>query len=83
MSVLSVVYDKMAEMYTAPIVFENNNCAQRWFETKVIDDVNASDYELYTIAEYDDKTAKIVLLDKPKLVFKGLSLVKNNGKDKE
>ena len=78
MAKLCVVYDKLADKYTAPLIFENDNCGQRWFETKVIDDVNCADYELYGLGDYDDKTAKIVLYEQPKLIFKGLSLEKGN-----
>lgn len=69
-NVLVTIYDKVADTYTAPLCFTNTESAKRYFKTKMANNPNATDFELYYIADYDAETSVITGLAK-KLIDKG------------
>lgn len=77
---LYVTYDKVSDLYSAPLSLQNDGCAKRWFKNSLIQSVSKSDYsdyELYCIGSYDDKTA-ICTVGKPILIAKGLTVFSDN-----
>lgn len=71
--VLCLIYDKVADLYSAPMLFDNESVAVRYFSNILEKTQNKCDYELYFIANYSDKTGIIYNIDK-KLLLKGGSL---------
>lgn len=77
---LYVTYDKVSNLYSAPLSLQNDGCAKRWFKNSLLQSVNKndySDYELYCIGCYDDKTA-ICTVGKPILISKGFTVFDEN-----
>lgn len=77
---LYVTYDKVSNLYSAPLSLQNDGCAKRWFKNSLIQSVSKndySDYELYCIGCYDDKTA-VCTVGKPILITKGLTVFGEN-----
>lgn len=48
------IYDKVANKYSAPMLFDNEECAVRYFKTALVgkDSGIKDDYELYLIGDY-------------------------------
>lgn len=77
---LYTTYDKVANLYSAPLSLQNDGAAKRWFKNSLVQSVNKSDYsdyELYFIGQYDD-TKGIINAIKPLLVVKGLTIFNEN-----
>lgn len=80
MSKIYVTFDKVSNLYSAPLCMLNDGCAKRWFKNSLIQSVSKndySDYELYSIGSFDDKIGLICptcLL----LVAKGLTIFNDN-----
>lgn len=70
---ICVVYDKVAMTYTAPMVFDNTECAVRWFNitSNLCQTAEPTDFELYEIGSYDADKAKICVYEKPDFIQKG------------
>lgn len=73
-SSLYVVYDEVAELYTAPLTLKNDNVAMRWFQEKMQKASDPTDYKLYKIGEYDENTGLIVALPSLSLIDTGKKL---------
>lgn len=67
-----VIYDTVAGCYTAPITFNNSASAVRYFKTKIT--VNVEDYILYKVAEYNELTGDLIVIDR-ELLLKGVDLI--------
>lgn len=76
--VVCVIYDSVADLHSAPMVFTNQASAVRYFANKCKSDTmgTAKDLELYHIAYYNDKNAALVALDKQVKLARGLDYVK-------
>lgn len=55
--VVCLIKDLRANIFTAPMVFDNEACAERYFSS-IVDSIGIkiTDYELYVIGHYYDKT---------------------------
>lgn len=72
MKYLVVIFDKVSDMFSAIITFENEGCAKRYFNSKFIGNPDKDDFELYHIGLYDDKLGKIELVPNNRtLIMKG------------
>lgn len=71
--VLCLIYDKVADLYSAPMLFDNESVAVRYFSNILEKTPNKGDYELYIVANFNDKTGIISMIEK-KLLVKGGSL---------
>lgn len=67
-SIVCVVRDEVAEVYSAPLCFANEEAAKRWF--KNLSDNSKSDYTVYKVADYSSKTSDIGLIDR-KIIIRG------------
>lgn len=75
MYTLVLMYDKVADTYSAPMLLENNDCAIRYFKSLCKNKPDMKDdYELYLLGQFDTKTANVVLEERPKLIIKGLEI---------
>lgn len=68
-----VVYDKVAETYSAPMVFDNVNCAIRWFalNTNLCTTAEPTDFELYSLGYYEPDNGKMYVFEQKKFLVKG------------
>ncbi|QCS36605.1 nonstructural protein [Capybara microvirus Cap3_SP_478] len=79
---ICIVYDKVAKAYTAPMAFNNVDCAVRYFNSLMINEGdNATDYELYEIAAFSPDTGvlsnvKMDLIKKGEVVKEVIANVK-------
>lgn len=72
-SIICAIFDKVANMYSGLLLFTNEDCAKRYFKTKIQNDpTNASDYELYYLGDYNAVVGLICALDHPILIAKGI-----------
>lgn len=65
------IYDKVADVFSRPIVFDNEACATRYFKSLVINNPNKDDYELHHVGSFDFKTGTGTYNTKPVLILKG------------
>lgn len=65
-AVVVVIRDKVADNCSAPMLFSNDACAVRYFNTKIVD--NKSDYEMIKLGTYDSVNCDIKLINKVILV---------------
>ena len=75
---ICVLYDEVADNYSAPITFANEDAAIRYTANICKQDPNAKDYKLYAIADYNSETAMLVPYSEHKLLAKGVDYVKKN-----
>lgn len=61
-SVVCVYKDKKSNIYTAPLIFDSEECALRHFDNMANRDLNVCDYDLYLIGHYSDAFGEIELL---------------------
>lgn len=71
MSSLYVVYDEVAELYTAPLTLKNDAVAKRWFAQQMSKANDPTDYKLYKVGEYDENTGIITASPSPILLDTG------------
>lgn len=59
--ILVLIYDKVACMYSSPLIYDNIECAKRHFAQLIKNqpNLNGDDYELYFLGNYDSKTGTI------------------------
>lgn len=59
--ILCLIYDKVAGMYSSPLIYDNIECAKRHFGQLIKNqpNLNGDDYELYVLGNYDPKTGTI------------------------
>lgn len=62
------IYDSIAEVFNKPFGEINQASATRAFKEALTDNVNAKDYMLYHIGEYNDNSGLITPYDVPKRV---------------
>lgn len=65
MSSIYLVFDKKAGLYSAPLTLLDDSQALSWFDYVLKNEDSKSDYELYKIADYDEKAGKLNLLETP------------------
>lgn len=65
-SIVCVVRDEVAEVYSAPLCFANEEAGKRWFRN--LADTSKKDYTLYKIADYCSKSSDIRLVDRVILI---------------
>ena len=67
------IYDKVAGIYSMPIVQHNDNSARRYFQSvaNASLEVAATDCQLYKIGEYDTDTGIFVGFEKPDFLCNG------------
>lgn len=59
------IYDNLGQQFLVPVLFDNDNMAQRWFKTLVNDKENDTiynnpeDYELHKIGTFDFTTGNL------------------------
>lgn len=55
--ILVLIYDKVAGMYSSPLIYDNIECAKRHFYQLIKNqpNLNGDDYELYFLGYYDPK----------------------------
>lgn len=82
------IKDNVAEVYTQPIFCGNDEdqkvndeIALRMFHYQLMNDTSLlhmypSDYDLYFIGKYDEKTADFVQPDHPRFIFNGKEYLK-------
>lgn len=70
--VVVVFKDKKANIFTAPMLFENEECAIRYFDGMVVKmGSQVTDYDMYLIGHYYDKTGDFFpLSENSKLLIK-------------
>lgn len=61
-SVICVYKDKKSGLYTAPLIFDNEECALRHFDNLSLKDANVCDYDLYLLGFYNNQFGEIELL---------------------
>ena len=56
--ILCLIYDKVAGMYSSPLIYDNIECAKRHFGQLIKNqpNLNGDDYELYVLGNYNPKT---------------------------
>lgn len=56
--ILVLIYDKVACMYSSPLIYDNIECAKRHFGQLIKDqpNLNGDDYELYVLGNYFPKS---------------------------
>lgn len=75
---ICVLYDEVADNYSAPIAFANEAAAVRHLANVAKQDPNAKDYKLYAVADYDPEIGKLLPYGENKLLAKGVDYVKKN-----
>lgn len=65
-----VIYDEVADTYSAPMTFANDAAAIRFLKVKG-NDPFIKNYKLYKIADYDPFIAKLYLIAEPQLLLRG------------
>lgn len=76
MYVLCIVYDKLANKYSSPMLFENVDCGKRYF-TSLCKNKCAGvkdDYEFYYVANYDVDNGTIEVNKNKELIEKGICI---------
>lgn len=58
---LYVIFDKIGQIWTAPLSLMNDAAAIRYFKTAIKE--NIGDYKLVKLGEYDNTTGVIVLCE--------------------
>lgn len=58
-AVVCVYKDKKSNIYTAPLIFDNEECALRHFDNLSYKDINVCDYDLYLIGFYNNQFGEI------------------------
>lgn len=70
------IYDAVADIYTLPLMLNNDNEAKRVFNDACLNDdlpmgAHKADYSIWHIGEYDDKTGVITSITPHTLIMKG------------
>lgn len=78
MTNIYTILDEVAETYSTPFFQGNDALAERSFDQLTNSDdtivyANPTDFRLYRIATFDDKTGVIVAEEKPQLIKHGQS----------
>lgn len=76
LSTLCLLYDEVADCYSALMTFTNEASAVRWFANKCAGDFAAPDLKLYNVGTFDSKTGAVVLLENNVLLARGIDYVK-------
>lgn len=66
-----VIFDKVAGVYSAPMSFQNEECAKRYIFDSFSNKLSASDYELYKVAEFNIENGKFITLDDKSFICRG------------
>lgn len=82
--ILCLIYDKVAGMYSSPLIYDNIECAKRHFGQLIKNqpNLNGDDYVLYFLGNFDPKTG-IAYTDEGALVPTSLSIYEGGLNEKE
>lgn len=67
-----VVFDRIACVYSAPMSFQNEACAERYMNDTFFSKPSASDYELYKVAEFDIEKGCFEPLEEKTFICRGV-----------
>lgn len=59
--ILVLIYDKVACMFSSPLIYDNIDCAKRHFAQLIKNqpNLNGDDYELYVLGNYNPKNGEV------------------------
>lgn len=82
--VLCLIFDKVAGMYSSPLIYDNIECAKRHFGQLIKNqpNLNGDDYDLYVLGNFDSKTG-IVFNDDIAIVPTSLAIYEGGLIDEE
>lgn len=66
------LFDRVSGIYSAPMTFQNIDCAKRFMNEKFYNNISASDYELYSLGFFNIETGEVILESSKNFICRGV-----------